>query len=103
TVGLAFGQQSAVTGEAAGAVILENTLIKVDELLHLSIDLRKIVLQTAIGGMVLSLIGVGFAAFGFLTPVWGAIIQEIIDVLAILNALRLIWKSNIKTDVNEYV
>jgi heavy metal translocating P-type ATPase len=103
TVGLAFGQQSAVTGEAAGAVILENTLIKVDELLHLSIDLRKIVLQTAIGGMALSFIGVGFAAFGWMTPVWGAIVQEVIDVLAILNALRLIWKSDIQTDVKEYI
>lgn len=103
SVGLAFGQQNAVTAEAAGAVILENTLIKVDELLHLSIDLRKIVLQTAIGGMALSFIGVGFATFGYITPVWGAIIQELIDVLAILNALKLIWKSNIQTDVNEYI
>lgn len=99
TVGIAFGQQNAVTGEAAGAVILENTLIKADELLHLSIDLRKIVLQTAIGGMTLSFIGVGFASFGFMTPVWGAIIQEVIDVIAILNALRLIWKSDIQTDI----
>jgi cation transport ATPase len=39
--------------------------------------------------MVLSAVGMLFAAFGFLPPVAGAITQEIIDVLAVLNALRV--------------
>lgn len=38
--------------------------------------------------MVLSLIGMIFAGLGYLTPVAGAITQEVIDVLAVLNALR---------------
>ena len=41
----------------------------------------------------------GFAAAGLLTPVAGAIIQEIIDILAIMNALRLIWGKNIDIDI----
>lgn len=98
TVGIAFGQYSNVTAEAAGAVIMENTLQKVDELIHLSLATRKIALQSAMGGMALSLIGMGFAAAGFLSPVVGAIIQEVIDVLAILNALRLIWGNKIEAD-----
>ena len=98
TVGLAFGQQS-VTAEAAGAVILENTLAKVDELIHISVRLRHIALQSAIGGMLFSVIGMGFAAVGMITPVQGALIQEAIDVLAILNALRLTWQPKIKADI----
>lgn len=102
TVGIAFGQYSNVTAEAAGAVIMENSLNKVDELIHLSLNTRKIALQSAIGGMLLSLIGMGFAATGYISPVAGAIIQEIIDVLAILNALRLIWIKRIEIDISEH-
>ncbi len=98
TVGIAFGQHSAVTSEAAGAVILEHSLSKVDTLLHISIDMRRIVLQSAVGGVALSLIAMGFAAGGFITPVGGAIIQEIIDLLAIANSLRLAWKSSVYID-----
>lgn len=99
TVGIAFGQHSNVTSEAAGAVIMENTLSKVDELLHLSINTRNIAAQSAVGGMLLSLIGMGFAAFGFISPVMGAILQECIDILAIINALRLAFGSKIKIDL----
>ena len=98
TVGIAFGQYSNVTAEAAGAVIMENSLNKVDELIHLSLSTRKIALQSAIGGMALSVIGMGFAAAGFISPVAGAILQEMIDIIAIINALRLIWGNKIETD-----
>ncbi|MCE3044667.1 heavy metal translocating P-type ATPase [Legionella sp. 16cNR16C] len=99
TVGIAFGQHSNVTAEAAGAVIMENTLNKVDELLHLSIHTRTIAAQSAVGGMLLSLIGMGFAATGYINPVLGAILQECIDILAIANALRLAFGSEIKIDL----
>jgi heavy metal translocating P-type ATPase len=97
TVGLAFGNQSSVTAQAAGAVILENSLTKVDELIHISELMRRIALQSSLGGMLLSIIGMYFAARGMITPVAGALIQEIIDIIAILNALRLTWQSEIKT------
>ncbi len=88
TVGVAFGQNSDITAEAAGAVIMEPTLGKVDELLHIGKRMRRIALQSAVGGMLLSAIGMFFAAFGFLPPIAGAIGQEVIDLLAVLNALR---------------
>ena len=91
TVGLAFGQHSDVTMEAAGAVIMDTRLVKVDELLHLSQRMRRIALQSAVGGMALSVIGMIAAAFGLLPPVAGAILQEGIDVAAVLNALRAAW------------
>jgi len=98
TVGIAFGQNSDVTSEAAGAVILEATLRKVDELLHISHRLRAIALQSAIGGMALSLLGMLAAATGYLPPVAGAVFQEVIDVLAVLNALRMAFPPRSLTD-----
>lgn len=89
TVGLAFGQNSEVTAEAAGAVILDADLKRVDEFLHISQRLRSIALQSALGGMLLSLGAILLAACGFLPPVAGAIVQEAIDVMAVLNALRV--------------
>jgi heavy metal translocating P-type ATPase len=88
TVGVAFGQQSDVTSEAAGIVVIDTSLSKVDELLHLSRRLRTVALQSAVGGMALSVAGMVLAAFGGLTPVAGAIAQEAIDLVAVLNALR---------------
>ena len=89
TVGIVLGQNSNITSEAAGAVIMESSLEKVDELMHISRRMRTIALQSAIGGMILSLAGMVVAAGGYLTPVAGAISQEVIDVFAILNALRM--------------
>jgi heavy metal translocating P-type ATPase len=89
TVGIAFGQNSDITAEAAGAVIMESSLAKVDEFLHVSRRMRSIALQSAIGGMALSVIGMLLAATGYLPPVAGAIMQEVIDVLAVVNALRV--------------
>jgi len=88
TVGVAFGRASDVTAEAAGAVILESSLAKVDELLHIGRRMRSIALQSAVGGMGLSLLGMAFAAAGLLPPTAGAVTQEVIDVVAVLNALR---------------
>jgi len=88
TVGIAFGQNSDITAEAAGAVILDPTLGKVDELLHIGKRMRRIALESSVGGMLLSGVGMIAAALGFLPPIAGAIAQEMIDLLAVLNAIR---------------
>ena len=88
TIGIAFGQNSDITGESADAVILDSSLLKVDELFHIGERMRKIALQSAVGGMVLSSVGMVFAGLGYLTPVAGAVTQEVIDIFAVLNALR---------------
>jgi heavy metal translocating P-type ATPase len=88
TVGVAFGAGSDITAEAAGAVVLDSTLEKADELLHIGRRLRSIALQSAVGGMALSAAGMLVAAAGLLPPVAGAVLQELIDVAAVLNALR---------------
>ncbi|MEZ5416943.1 MAG: heavy metal translocating P-type ATPase [Vicinamibacterales bacterium] len=88
TVGLAFGHQSEITADAAGAVVMDTSLKRVDELLHIARRMRAIALQSAVGGMAASTVGMLFAAAGLLPPVSGAIAQEIIDLAAVLNALR---------------
>ena len=98
TVGIAFGQHSDITAEAAGAVILDSSLQRVDEFLHISRRMRTIALQSAIGGMALSVVGMLFAMLGYLPPVAGAITQEIIDVFAVLNALRVAIPPKTLTD-----
>lgn len=99
TVGMAIGRNSDVTAEAAGVVVMDNSLEKVDEFMHISRRMRVIALQSAIGGMTLSVIGMLFAATGHLNPVSGAIAQEIIDVLAVLNALRAAFPPKVLHDL----
>ncbi len=71
---------------------------KVDEFLHICARMRAVALQSAVGGMALSMIGMVFAALGFLPPVAGAISQEVIDVAAVLNALRVAIPPNTLSD-----
>ncbi|MEP6764017.1 MAG: heavy metal translocating P-type ATPase [Gemmatimonadaceae bacterium] len=101
TVGMALGQNSDITAEAADVVIMENSLTKIDEFMHISRQMRRIALQSAVGGMVLSVVGMMFAATGHLSPVAGAISQEVIDVLAVLNALRAAFPPKVMSDLND--
>ncbi len=89
TIGIAFGQNSDVTSQAAGVVIMDSSLAKVDEFMHISRRMRSIALQSAVGGMALSVVGMLIASAGYLPPVAGALAQEVIDVVAVLNALRV--------------
>jgi P-type E1-E2 ATPase len=98
TVGVAFGQNSDITAEAADAVVLETSLSKVDELIHIGRRMRRIAMQSAVGGMAISMIGMGFAAAGYLPPVAGAVMQEVIDVAAVLNALRVVFPAQELSD-----
>jgi P-type E1-E2 ATPase len=103
TVGVAFGQNSDVTSEAAGVVILDSSLERFDEFLTISHRMRRVALQSALGGMAASLVGMFVAAAGFLPPVAGALTQEVIDVVAVLNALRAAFPPKMLADFRERV
>ena len=98
TVGVAFGRNSDVAAEAADVVILDTALEKVDELFHVGRRMRSIALQSAVGGIALSLVAMVVAALGYLPPVAGAITQELIDVAAVANALRTAIRPRTLTD-----
>jgi cation transport ATPase len=95
TVGVAFGSQNDITTEAADAVVLEAALGEIDELMHIRYRMRGIALQSALGGMAASMIGMLAAAFGFLPAIWGAVGQELIDLVAVLT--RCAWHYQRKT------
>jgi cation transport ATPase len=90
TAGIALGASSDITSAAAGAVILQSSLRSVDILVHIGRRMRRIALTSAAGGMILSAVGMAAAALGFLVPIEGAILQEVIDLASILNSLRMV-------------
>jgi cation transport ATPase len=67
---------------------MDTSLRRVDELFHIGRRMRRIELQSAVGGMALSVAGMLAAFAGLLPPVSGAVLQEAIDLAAVLNALR---------------
>jgi len=97
-VAIALGQRAEVAAHSAGAVILDDSLSRVDELMHIARRTKRIALQSAVGGMVLSLGGMALAAAGWLPPIGGVIAKEAIDVCAVLNALRAAWLPRELTD-----
>jgi cation transport ATPase len=90
--------KSDITSEAADVVILETSLGRVDELMHIGQRMRRIALESALGGMALSILGMFAAAFGYLPPIGGAIAQEIIDLAAVLNAVRVALPTDALSD-----
>ena len=89
TVGIALGYHGATAStDTADAIITSDDTSKVLELIKISQKTMSIALQSIFIGMTLSIIAMFFALFGFIAPISGAILQEAIDVLVILNALR---------------
>jgi heavy metal translocating P-type ATPase len=88
-VGVAMGARGATaSSEAADVVILVDRLDRVSEAIAIARRTRRIAVESASLGMALSVAAMIVAAIGWLPPVAGAVFQEGVDVLAILNALR---------------
>jgi hypothetical protein len=88
-VGVAMGARGATaSSEAADLVIAVDRLDRLPEAMRIARRSRRIALESIVVGMGLSIIAMLVAAAGFLQPVAGALLQEAIDVLVILNALR---------------
>ncbi len=89
TVGVVFsGTENGASIEAADVVVLGSGIEKLQELFSVSERTVRIAKQSIYGGIILSVVGMSFAALGFIAPVNGAILQEVVDVAVILNALR---------------
>jgi P-type E1-E2 ATPase len=89
TVGIAIGAQGLTAASAiADAVLLSPDILQVVRAVVLGQRIMRVALQGIWIGMGLSLIAMIFAAFGFIPPTAGALLQEGIDVLVIVNALR---------------
>lgn len=88
-VGVAMGARgAAASAEAADVVLLVDYLDRLLPGIEVAQRSRRIALESVLAGIGLSVAGMIAAAFGYLTPVQGALLQELIDVAVILNALR---------------
>src|SRR6516225_7867983 len=88
-VGVALGARGAgASAEAADAVLTVDRLGRLGEVAEMARRTRRIALQSVLAGMGMSLVAMGAAAVGLLPVLWGALLQEAIDVAVILNALR---------------
>ena len=88
-VGVAMGARgTAASSEAAGVVLLVDELKPLAAAIVIAGRTRRIALQSVFVGLGLSLAAMIAAALGYLPPVQGALVQEAIDVVVILNALR---------------
>src|SRR5574337_528519 len=90
-VGIAIGARGATAAsDTADVVLLTDRLDRVAEALHIAHRTRGIAMQSIVVGMGLSLLAMLAAAMGHLPPLAGAVLQEVIDVAVIANALRAI-------------
>lgn len=90
-VGVAMGATgAAASAETADVVIVQDRLDALLPALQIARRTRTVALQSVSIGLGLSAVGMLIAAFGYLPPVNGALLQEVIDILVILNALRVL-------------
>jgi heavy metal translocating P-type ATPase len=89
TVGVAMGARgAAASAEAADVVLLVDRVDRLGPGIEIARRSRHIAMESVVVGIGLSVAGMIAAGFGYLTPVQGAVLQEVIDVAVILNALR---------------
>lgn len=88
-VGVAMGARgAAASAEAADVVLLVDRVDRLGPGIEIARRARRIAVESVVVGIGLSVLGMIAAAYGYLTPVQGALLQEVIDVAVILNALR---------------
>ncbi|KVQ62966.1 heavy metal translocating P-type ATPase [Burkholderia territorii] len=90
-VGIAMGARgAAASSEAADVVLLVDRLDRLVDAIRIARRSRRIAIESVVAGMSLSVVAMTIAAAGFLQPIAGAVIQEVIDVVVIVNALRVL-------------
>lgn len=90
-VGIAFShQEHTAASEAADVVLLGRDFSGVFDSIRISHRTMQIAKQSMYYGVGLSMLGMVFAVGGYIPPLYGALTQEVIDVIVILNALRAV-------------
>ena len=102
-VGVAIGARGATaSSEAADVVLAVDRLERLGEAVVIARRSRRIALQSVVAGMGMSFLAMGVAALGYLPAVWGALLQEAIDVAVILNALRVLLPEEREVRLEEH-
>ena len=102
-VGVALGARgAAASSEVADVVLLVDRIDRLADAMQIAQRSRRIAIESAVAGLALSAIAMGFAALGFLPPVQGALLQEAIDVGVVVNALRALGGSWLPSKAGSY-
>ena len=89
SVGIAMASHGATAASETGdIVIMVNNMHRVHDALHIAQNAMKLAKQGIFFGMGVSVILMVLALLGYITPIFGALMQEILDVIVIMNALR---------------
>ncbi|MBP6993891.1 heavy metal translocating P-type ATPase [Candidatus Woesebacteria bacterium] len=89
-VGIALGAHgSSAASESGDVVVMVDNIERVGEVYELSRNVLRIAKESILVGIGLSILLMILAVLGFIQPVYGALMQEVIDVVVILNALRV--------------
>jgi heavy metal translocating P-type ATPase len=89
TVGIAMGARgTAISAEAADVVLLDDSVSKVVDTIEIGKRTISVAKQSIFVGLGGSFFFMAIAMFGHLPPAMGALLQEVLDVSVILNALR---------------
>ncbi len=90
TVGVAMGAHgSGISADAADVVLLVDDVTKISGAIRIGRRMVKIAKQSIFFGLGASIVLMGIAGLGFIPPAIGAVLQELIDITVILNALRV--------------
>jgi len=101
-VGVAMGSRGAgASSEAADVVLTVDRIDRIGDAVLIARHTRFIALQSVWAGMILSVAAMALAGVGFLPAVWGALLQEGIDVAVIVNALRALRSSTTSTSLSQ--
>src|SRR5699024_1224754 len=88
-VGIALGYNGAdAASESADAVILQDDLSKVSTAVKIAHDTMKVAREAVLIGIFICIALMLVAAFGLIPTIIGAMLQEVVDTVAILYALR---------------
>lgn len=89
-VGIALGSHGkTAASDTADMVILSQSIHKVYDVWHISKKTVGLAKNGIFMGIGLSTITMIFSVLGYIQPVGGALLQEVIDIIVIINALRL--------------
>ena len=89
TVGVAMGAHgTAISAEAADMVLLVDDISKISKIIEIGQKTIQVAKQSIFVGLGLSFVFMAIASLGYIPPAIGALLQEVLDVSVILNALR---------------
>jgi len=89
TVGVAMGSGTGITRPRADVFLLGHNLSDFVQTVRAARQCRRVIFTTFTGSLLVSVVGVGLAAFGIITPVIAAFTHLASDLIFILNAARL--------------